>query len=337
MRLQKIIVLALIAVFVSLPLVTYAADQKADLTSEQIYEKRMDLYKKVETLTSVPWQYLAAVDTYERGLRRALNDRPKEDGFISIYFSENEWAGSLNPNKQDTHPLSIQMFGGIGLDGDGDGVADRLNDEDVLYTLAHQFEQYGVSEEDFRIALWEKYKRDQSVRIVHGHALVYEKFDRLDLNDHAFPMPLNYNYSYKNTWGDRRGWGGRRIHEGTDIFAGYNVPIRATAYGRVEIKGWNKYGGWRIGIRDLDNIYHYYAHLSGFEKGIEEGSIVAPGDVIGYCGSSGYGKPGTQGKFPPHLHYGMYRDNGRLEWSFDPYPSLKQWERKAYQDRKKKK
>ncbi|WP_297992138.1 M23 family metallopeptidase, partial [uncultured Anoxybacillus sp.] len=66
---------------------------------------------------------------------------------------------------------------------------------------------------------------------------------------------------------------------------------------------------------------------------IREGSIVEPGMLIGSVGSSGYGPPGTSGKFPPHLHYGMYKDNGYTEWSFDPYPYLKQWER---QERMKK-
>lgn len=303
------------------------------LTTEEIYERRMDLYKKIEAVTNVPWYFLAAVDTYERGLRRARKDRPREEGVIAIYYSKEEWAGPLNPDRDDTNPLSIQMFGGVGLDGDGDGRAELTNDEDVLYTFAHYLEKYGFKDEDFRIALWEKYKREQTVNIIYGHSRVYRHFNRLDLHDNAFPLPLHVNYSYRSTWGDRRGWGGRRIHEGTDIFAGYNVPIRSTSYGIVEVKGWNKYGGWRIGIRDLNNVYHYYAHLSGFEKGIDVGSIVKPGDIIGYCGSSGYGPPGTQGKFPPHLHYGMYRDNGITEWSFDPYPSLKSWER---QERKRK-
>lgn len=57
------------------------------------------------------------------------------------------------------------------------------------------------------------------------------------------------------------------------------------------------------------------------------GQIVEPGQLIGSVGSSGYGPPGTAGKFPPHLHYGLYKDNGRTEWSFDPYPHLKAWER----------
>ncbi|NEU30085.1 M23 family metallopeptidase [bacterium LRH843] len=334
MQITKIIGLSLIITFIFLH-VPIEASEKEELTLEQKFERRLDLYKKIEAVTNVPWYYLAAVDTFERGLRRAQRDRPNEEGVIAIFYSEEEWSGPLNPDRSDTNPLSIQLFGGVGLDGDGDGIADINNDEDVLYTFAHFLEQYGFHDDDFRIALWEKYQRDKSVNIVHGHSLIYKNFGRLDLHDHEFPLPLNFNYSYRNTWGDKRGWGGRRIHEGTDIFAGYNVPIRATSYGRVEVKGWNKYGGWRVGIRDLDNIYHYYAHLSGFEKGVEEGAIVSPGDIIGYCGSSGYGKPGTQGKFPPHLHYGMYRDNGYTEWSFDPYPQLKQWERQAYKKRKR--
>ncbi|KYG33550.1 peptidase M23 [Alkalihalobacillus trypoxylicola] len=315
------------------PMETLAAEE--ELTIEQKDEQRLILYKRAEALTNIPWYYLAAVDTYERGLRRVVKDRPREEGLISIFFTPSQWAGPLNPDLEDVDPLSISLFGGLGLDGNGDNEADRNQDEDVLFTFARYLEKYGFNDEDFKIALWDYYQREQTVSIINGHANLYKNYKHLALHEHAFPLPLRANYSYRNTWGDRRGWGGRRIHEGTDIFAGYNVPVRATSYGVIEIKGWNIYGGWRIGIRDLDNIYHYYAHLSGFEKGIEEGEIVEPGQVIGYVGSSGYGKPGTQGKFPPHLHYGMYRDNGYTEWSFDPFPSLKSWERKGFQQLKK--
>ena len=123
-----------------------------------------------------------------------------------------------------------------------------------------------------------------------------------------------------------RGWGGRRMHEGTDLFASYSVPVKSTTFGKVEVMGWNDYGGWRIGIRDVNNTYHYYAHLSGYTKDLKEGDILEPGTIIGYVGSSGYGKQGTSGKFPPHLHYGMYKYNGRVEWAYDPFPSLKRWE-----------
>lgn len=99
--------------------------------------------------------------------------------------------------------------------------------------------------------------------------------------------------------------------------------MKSTTYGVVELMGWNLYGGWRIGIRDIYNIYHYYAHMNGYSEDLKVGQVVKPGDVLGSVGSTGYGPPGTSGKFPPHLHYGMYKDNGHSEWSFDPYPYLK--------------
>ncbi len=321
--------------FILLQSNTFAATANVhDLSSEEVYKERMALYLKTEASSHIPWYFLAAVDSYERGLRQARKDLPQEEGFIAIHFTKEAWAGEQNPNKEDTNPVSISLFNGIGLDGDGDGKAELTNDEDVLHTFAQHLSKYGSSDENIRIGLWDYYQRDKSVELIMGHAKVYRTFDTLDLRERAFPMPLQYNHSYRSTWGDRRGWGGNRIHEGTDIFAGHGTPIRATTYGIVELKGWNKYGGWRIGIRDVNNVYHYFAHMSSFEKDIERGTVVKPGTVIGYCGSSGYGKPGTQGKFPPHLHYGMYKDNGYIEWSFDPYPSLRAWEKG---ERKKKK
>jgi len=192
-----------------------------------------------------------------------------------------------------------------------------------------------VDHENIKLALWDYYKRDKTVSIIVGKAKIYKQFGHLNLESHVFPVPIRSNHSYNNTWGDARGWGGRRIHEGTDIFASYGVPVRATSYGIIEMKGWNRYGGWRVGIRDINNNYHYLAHLNGFTKDLHIGQVVEPGQLIGSVGSSGYGPPGTAGKFPPHLHYGMYKDNGYTEWSYDPYPHLKLWERQERQQAKK--
>src|SRR5690606_34802992 len=178
---------------------------------------------------------------------------------------------------------------------------------------------------------------ERSVTRIEQFAKLYDHFGTLDLSLHAFPLPLRSEYSYRSTWGAKRGWGGRRIHEGTDIFASYGVAERSTCYGIVEMVGWNECGGWRVGIRDIQNVYHYFAHLSGFNKEIKVGDIVEPGQIVGWVGSSGYGKPGTQGKFPPHLHYGMYRDAGAMEWSFDPYPQLRKWEIEEFRRRRKQK
>ncbi|MFB5660816.1 M23 family metallopeptidase [Alteribacillus sp. HJP-4] len=307
-------------------LICFHLNAAAEKSPDTINENRLLLYKEMEAVTQIPWYWLAGADAYERGLRNTRTDRDDAEGLISIYYAPKEWSGPLNPDLNSEDPTTISLFEGVGKDGNDNGKASLDEDADVLFTFADYLADYGFDEDNIQIGLWDYYQRDQAVNIISGHAALYQKYNKLDLEEHAFPLPKQYNYSYRSTWGDRRGWGGRRIHEGTDIFAGYQTPVRATSYGVVELKGWNKFGGWRIGIRDLTNSYHYYAHLSGFEDGIKMRSLVAPGDVIGYVGSSGYGKPGTQGKFPPHLHYGIYRDNGYTEWSYDPYPSLRAWE-----------
>src|SRR5690625_2834208 len=295
--------------------------------NENTVEDRFTLYKKTEAVSHIPWYYLAAMDQYERNIQEN-----SDEDIISIQFPEELWYGLGSPsNLNDIY--SIQLFNGIGKDGNGDGKADPDNPEDVLFTAATLLASEGISHDDIKIALWKYYQRDLSVKTITNIAKVFEQFKTIELKDRDFPVSINYNYSYRNTWGHRRGFGGNRIHEGTDVFTDYGVPVYSTTCGVVELKGWNLFGGWRIGIRDIYNIYHYYAHLNEYNDDIKVGDIVKPGDKLGNVGSTGYGPPGTAGKFPPHLHYGMYKDNGRNEWSFDPYPYLKKWERIAKEKR----
>ncbi|WP_431030543.1 M23 family metallopeptidase [Lysinibacillus sp. LZ02] len=305
-----------------------SASANEEPSKEETLQQRLAYYVHFGELL-VPWYFLAAVDQYERNIQSVRSDIPKRESTIAIQFSEEYWSGPLNPSSDDTSPVTISYFGGMGLDGNSDGVASRNDDEDILFTMASYLGQFGLGEENFKLALWEYYQSEKVVNQIVTMAQLYKHYDTIDLDTHVFPIPVRHQYSYKGTWGANRGWGGRRIHEGTDIFASYGTPVVSTSYGIVEIMGWNDFGGWRIGVRDNHNSYHYYAHLAYYNEGIKVGDVVEPGTILGYVGSSGYGKEGTSGKFPPHLHYGIYKFNGRTEWAFDPYPSLKQWERQS--------
>jgi len=296
----------------------------AEENNDNIYSKRMALYKKTEAITQVPWFYIAAVDQYERQILDV--DNSKDEPLISIQISPEVWFGPGNSSLV-MDEFVIDFFNGKGKDGNGDNKADPSDSEDVLYTMANILAETGPTEEDIRIGLWNYYQRDLTVQTIKNTAKVFKKYNQIYFEDRDFPLDMDYNYTYNNNWGDRRGFGGVRIHEGSDIFADYGTPVKSTTYGVVELKGWNLYGGWRIGIRDIYNIYHYYAHLSSYNDDVQVGDVVKPGDLLGKVGSSGYGPPGTSGKFPPHLHYGMYKYNGKSEWSFDPYPYLSRWER----------
>ncbi|GGJ89927.1 L-Ala--D-Glu endopeptidase [Lentibacillus kapialis] len=295
---------------------------QAEEKKQDLHEKRMALYKKTETVTQVPWYYIAAIDQYERN----SSDEDKDDQLVSISIPDELWYGIGNSSMIKKESI-IGLFQGKGKDGNDDNKADPKNPEDVLYTMASILLEYGSSRDEVKIALWNYYQRDLTVQTIMNTADVFKKFDRLDLTDRDFPVDTNYNYSVNNNYGDRRGFGGLRIHEGSDIFADYGTPVKSTTYGVIELKGWNLYGGWRLGIRDINNVYHYYAHMSSYNDDIKVGQVVKPGDLLGKVGSTGYGPPGTSGKFPPHLHYGLYQDNGHSEWSFNPYPYLQRWKR----------
>ena len=138
-----------------------------------------------------------------------------------------------------------------------------------------------------------------------------------------FPIP-SADISYEDSFGEPREYGGRRTHEGTDLFgtveeAGY-YPVLSVTDGVVEKKGWLPLGGYRIGIRAPHGGYFYYAHLSGYEKDFRIGEEVKAGDILGYMGNTGYGPEGTKGQFPVHLHFGIYLKTPNYEeLSVNPY------------------
>lgn len=124
------------------------------------------------------------------------------------------------------------------------------------------------------------------------------------------PIAAGYGYSHCSDFGNSRSFGFSRKHLGNDLMGGLGTPIVAVEGGVVEAMGWNRYGGWRIGIRSFDSKrYYYYAHLQKdhpFAAGLEQGDIVQPGDLIGFMGRTGYSdKENTNNIETVHLHFGM--------------------------------
>ena len=124
------------------------------------------------------------------------------------------------------------------------------------------------------------------------------------------PIAAGYGYSHCDDFGASRSFGFKRKHLGHDMMGGLGTPVVAVEGGRVEAMGWNRYGGWRIGIRSFDNKrYYYYAHLQKdcpFAPGLSEGDLVQAGDLIGFMGRTGYSdKENVNNIETVHLHFGM--------------------------------
>ena len=79
-----------------------------------------------------------------------------------------------------------------------------------------------------------------------------------------------------------------RPHHGVDYAAPAGTPVRAVADGVVTVKTRKKADGNILKIKHAGNISSGYLHLKGFAKGVNVGSRVSQGQVIGYVGSTGY-------------------------------------------------
>jgi murein DD-endopeptidase MepM/ murein hydrolase activator NlpD len=124
------------------------------------------------------------------------------------------------------------------------------------------------------------------------------------------PIAAGYGYSHCDDFGVDRSFGFKRKHLGNDLMGGLGTPIVAVEGGIVEAMGWNRYGGWRIGIRSADNKrYYYYAHLQKdhpFAEGLKVGDVVQAGDMIGFMGRTGYSdKENVNNIETVHLHFGI--------------------------------
>lgn len=124
------------------------------------------------------------------------------------------------------------------------------------------------------------------------------------------PIAAGYGYSHCDDFGASRSFGFKRKHLGHDMMGSLGTPVVAVEGGVVEVMGWNRYGGWRIGIRSFDSRrYYYYAHLqknTPFAPGLQEGDVVQAGDLIGFMGRTGYSdKENVNNIETVHLHFGI--------------------------------
>ena len=94
----------------------------------------------------------------------------------------------------------------------------------------------------------------------------------------------------------------RRPHLGVDYAADHGTPVQTIGDGTVIEKGWDKKGGGNfVRIRHNSTYTTLYMHLAGFARGLQTGSRVKQGDIIGYVGSTGLSTG-------PHLDFRFFKN-----------------------------
>ena len=114
----------------------------------------------------------------------------------------------------------------------------------------------------------------------------------------AWPLPSDTRQT--SLYGDRRtylyssGDRARSIHVGLDLASPVGTPIASAGDGIVRMSRDRIVTGKTVVIEHLPGIYSLYYHLD--ELHVDEGSMVAEGDVIGTVGATGLATG-------PHLHW----------------------------------
>jgi peptidoglycan LD-endopeptidase LytH len=126
----------------------------------------------------------------------------------------------------------------------------------------------------------------------------------------------------QDSFGQARG--SSRRHLAIDIPAPTGTPVVAAVDGKVIRKHHSAKGGITLYITGPDGRFiYYYAHLSTYADGLQEGDRVEQGQVVGYVGHSGNADPSL-----PHLHFAIWqRRVGGSHWGgvpVNPYLALTQ-------------
>jgi murein DD-endopeptidase MepM/ murein hydrolase activator NlpD len=143
----------------------------------------------------------------------------------------------------------------------------------------------------------------------------------------AFPHETSI-VRFSDTWGASRSGG--RVHTGTDIMSPKGTWVVAVDDGIVEQLDWNRLSGWSVMIRHADGWTSHYLHLNNdtartddgeggpeaaFAEGLEVGSFVKAGEVIGFVGDSGNAEQSGS-----HTHFELHVDGKKI----NPYPFLEE-------------
>lgn len=250
-------------------------------------------------------------------------DQPKNSYIKYVEFNVSQSAlqsaidTDIQSEQEDVHIDCITLLAYLGAKYGGDfskykysdmsGFAEKLKSGESIDDLTKDMKYFKYYKEAYSAALSGIVGNyEQEIEDENGNIKSEQKYGIRWFS----PIARTFPYSCYDDFGSVRTYGYTRPHLGHDLMAATGTPVIAVESGEVECMGWNRYGGWRIGIRSADKKrYWYYAHLRQnrpFAENLKEGDTVTAGDVIGYVGRTGYSNTeNTNGIDESHLHLGL--------------------------------
>ncbi|CAN0455088.1 unnamed protein product, partial [Phaeothamnion confervicola] len=124
-------------------------------------------------------------------------------------------------------------------------------------------------------------------------------------------FPVNGEHTYTDDFGAPRHQG---RHEGVDIMAARGTPLLAVDSGSIVRMSRidTGLGGISLWLERSDGTQYFYAHMKAIAEGLDVGSRVGVGQVIGSVGNTGDARYGAT-----HLHFELHPGGGPAA---DPFP-----------------
>lgn len=149
-------------------------------------EENIPLYKEAADAYSIPWTLLAAhhrIETRFSTMDPLLSPVGAEGHLQFMPCTFVGWShptcsgkGQGEISEEDKTNLDvIAYYGGYGVDGNGDGIADPYNLTDSLYSAANYLSQNGAAEGDLENAVFQYNHSEEYVSDVLHYYNMYEE------------------------------------------------------------------------------------------------------------------------------------------------------------------
>lgn len=268
---------------------------------KQAFTKTSPPYEAyIKTLEKADLQETPMVQAWVKAGQRVFQDSIQ----LSLPFSESGYFSAAEPDARSYRftarrgqvltvsgmikaPRQARLF--IDLFVKKNGAWNRATDAvavaDSSFQLAHEFS----SDQDCLLRL-------QPELMVNAYYTISISPTPVLIN----PVSGASNRSIGSFYGADRD-GGKRLHEGVDIFAPRGTPVIAPTDGAITRVGTTRLGGKVVWMHDRTRGHAYYfAHLDS--QLVQPGKRVIQGDTLGFVGNTG-----NAINTPPHLHFGIYQ------------------------------
>lgn len=300
----------------------------SEFGASEIPAEYIPIYQAAAKKYGVPWNLLAAVHRVETVFSTIGTMESYAGAIGHMQFMPCTWTGWSHPSCSGlgagridrgimVNPKAIAQYGGLGIDANGDGIADPFDLEDAIHSAAKYLADNGAANGQVDKAIFTYNHSMQYVSDVKGFMEKYVLYEPISLmpGTGGFNRPLNTNvnspfemrfHPIDKEW---------RLHGGIDFACTVGQPVPASKAGIVTYSGWmdasRPTSGYGIYVW-VDHGGGYkttYAHLSAASVAV--GTQVKAGDIVGGCGSTGKSSG-------PHLHFEIFKNNKLV----DPAPFL---------------